>query len=630
MKPLLSLFLLLFAGCAASGVHTVSSPNGELKCRIEAGKKGLADALFGYSVTYNGQTLVAPSTFRLEAEGVDFTGPFSVENTLLESVTSKWKNPLGQQETIPDNYTQLTLFLRQGDTRLNLICRAYNEGVAFAYQIPVSEKMDSLTIIREAMNFALLEGDSCWATYTAQGIYNKVPVSQVKDGCERPLVVERAGGVTLALAEAQLVDYARMKFGPDTLLPNAVITQLHSPVVKALPFQSPWRVVMVAPNAGKLLEQSYLLENLNPPSEIADGSWIKPGKALRETTLTTQGALAAIDFVSSHGMQYVEFDAGWYGPENNDNSDATTPTLDEKRSKGPFDLPRILSYGKEKGVGIILYVNRKALEQQLDTLLPLYREWGVAGIKYGFVQVGSQKVTSWLHEAVAKTAQYGMIVDIHDEYRPTGFSRTYPNLLTQEGIRGDEESIPNSHTLATMFTRMLAGAADNTVCYYNSRVTAKMGSHASQLAKTVCLFSPLQFLYWYDKAPQAPVKSDGLWGDTSTIGEEPELEFFNKVPTVWNETRVLHAEIGKCGVIARRNGDNWYLGAINGEQPRSLKLSFDFLEPGKSYKAKFYTDDPLVETRTHVRIDEKTIDSTFIYDLSLDANKGATVMIEKI
>ncbi|MGE4569216.1 MAG: glycoside hydrolase family 97 catalytic domain-containing protein [Bacteroidales bacterium] len=631
MKPFLSLlFLLLFAGCAASGVHSVTSPNGELVCRIEAGTKGVADAIYAYSVTYKGQVVVAPSTFRLEAEGVDFAGPFTVENTELESVTSRWHNRFGQQDSIPDNYTQLTLFLSRGTEKLRVICRAYNEGVAFAYQVTAAGTRDSLTIIREAMNFALAPADSCWATYTAQGIYNKIPVGQIKDGCERPLVVESAGGITMALAEAQLVDFARMKFGPDTLLSHAVVTQLHGPVVKALPFQSPWRVVMVAPNAAKLLEQSYLLENLNPPSAIADDSWIKPGKALRETTLTTKGALSAIDFVAQHGMQYVEFDAGWYGPENSDFSDATTPTLDEKRSKGPFDLPRILSYSKEKGVGIILYVNRQAIERQLDTLLPLYRDWGVAGIKYGFVSVGNQKVTRWLHEAVAKTAQYGMIVDIHDEYRPTGFSRTYPNLLTQEGIRGDEESIPNSHTLITMFTRMLAGAADNTVCYYNSRVTAKMGSHASQLAKTVCLFSPLQFLYWYDKAPQAPVKSDGLWGDTSTIGEEPELEFFDKVPTVWNETRVLHADIGKCGVIARRNGSNWFIGAINSEQPRALKIAFDFLEPGKSYKAKFYSDDPSVETRTHVRIDEKTIESTFVYDLSLGSNKGVAVMIEKI
>jgi len=311
---------------------------------------------------------------------------------------------------------------------------------------------------------------------------------------------------------------------------------------------------MIAESAGKLLEQNYLIQNLNPPCEISDPSWIKPGKVIRDITLTTAGGMACIDFAAGHGMQYVEFDAGWYGPETDVASDATTVTLDEKRSKGPFDMPRLIQYGKEKGIGVILYVNRRALEQQLDTLLPLYQSWGVDGIKYGFVQVGTQEYTRWLHEAVKKTAQYKMVVDIHDEYRPTGFSRTYPNLLTQEGIRGDEESIPNSHTLTTMFTRMLAGAGDNTICYYAERVTEKMGSHGSQLAKAVCLFSPLQFLYWYDKPGIAPGKNVDLKGTTNMIGDEPELEFFNNVPTVWDETRVLTGEISKYGVIARRSG----------------------------------------------------------------------------
>ncbi|CAN0464669.1 unnamed protein product, partial [Scytosiphon promiscuus] len=287
-------------------------------------------------------------------------------------------------------------------------------------------------------------------------------------------------------------------------------------------------------------------------------------------------------------MQYVHLDAGWYGNEMDNASDATTVTLDPKRSKGPFDIEAICKYAKEKGVKVMLYVNRRALEKQLDELLPLFKKWGVAGIKYGFVRVGDQDATEWLHEAVKKAAKYKMVLDIHDEYRPTGFSRTYPNLLTQEGIRGDEETVPNEHTLITMFTRMLAGAADNTVCYYNTRVD-RMGSHASQLAKTVCIFSPLQFLYWYDKAPAAPVKDDALWGNTNTIGNEPELEFFNNVPTTWDETKVLQAEIGEIGVIARRKGNDWFVGGINGRIARNLNIDFSFLESGVRYKAKVYS-----------------------------------------
>ena len=166
--------------------------------------------------------------------------------------------------------------------------------------------------------------------------------------------------------------------------------------------------------------------------------------------------------------------------------------------EGPLDLQEVIRYGAERGIGVILYVNHKALEKQLDELLPLYQKWGVKGIKFGFVNVGTQKWTSWMHEAIRKAAAHHLMVDVHDEYRPTGWSRTYPNFMTQEGIRGDEERQPNTMSLTTLFTRMLAGAADNTICYYDQRVDVQ-ATHAYQLAKAVCFYSPWQFLYWYDR-----------------------------------------------------------------------------------------------------------------------------------
>jgi alpha-glucosidase len=276
-------------------------------------------------------------------------------------------------------------------------------------------------------------------------------------------------------------------------------------------------------------------------------------------------------------------------------------------------------------IGILLYVNRRALEKQLDELLPIYGRWGIAGIKFGFVRVGTQDATSWLHESIIKVSDHRMVVDVHDEYRPTGFSRTYPNFLTMEGIRGDEESPSNSHTLITMFTRMIAGQGDNTICYYNERVDKKMGSHASQLAKAVCLFSPLQFLYWYDKAAPSLVKDDGLWGATNYIGNEPELEFFDKVPTVWDETKVLHAKIGEYGVIARRKGHEWYIGGINGELERTFDLDFKFLGPDKNYMARIYTDDPEVNTKTNVRVDSLSVERNSVYKARLQPNNGIAI-----
>jgi alpha-glucosidase len=576
-------------------------------------------------VKYNGIDVIIPSPFSLSVKNAGFTNP-----TILKTETSKeshsWENPFGEKKMVPDNYNQIKLFLNSKSGNMNFICRVYNEGVAFAYEI-ISTGLDNAEITAEDFSFRFKEDYPVWATYTAQGVYKKTPLSKITTGCERPLLVECGEKLTIALAEAALVDYSRMKFCPDGSAANSIKTVLHGPVVKSMPFQSPWRVVMIAENPGKLLEQNYLLQNLSAPSALSNPTWIRPGKVIREVTLTTNGGKACVDFAAKNGLQYVEFDAGWYGPENDPASDATTVTLDPKRSKGPLDLKAVIDYAESKNIRVILYVNRRALEQQLDTLLPLFQSWGVAGIKYGFVKVGDQEWTRWLHDAVVKTSKYRMIVDIHDEYRPTGFSRTYPNLLTQEGIRGDEESISNSHTLITMFTRMLAGAADNTVCYYAERVKGKMGSHASQLAKTVCLFSPLQFLFWYDSPPQAPIKKDGLWGDTKTIGFEPELEFFSNVPTVWDETRVITGQIGEFAVIARRNGSQWFIGGINGERPVSTTIRFDFLEHGKKYRAKIYTDDPAINTRTQVRIEEINLDSKTELPLHVNANNGFAMQL---
>ncbi|SHJ04346.1 glycoside hydrolase family 97 protein [Pseudozobellia thermophila] len=639
-------------GCNKVRELGLTSPDGTKRINFL-----MTDNQIRFTVFDKETQILLPSTLEISADRLDFNGTVSVLDTEYTSESSTWNSDFLEKSTIVNNYNQLKVFLDQGGAKVNLICRAYDEGIAIAYEIP--EQAGVLEMgLDEKIHYNFKADHDVWSTpkreagvLTAQGEYRKIPLSRLEKGCERPLLVEINDSLKIALAEARLVDYARLSFDRGTESKYSILSSLDGrmgeqkqdtvtgalistkeeqgpKVYKKLPFQSPWRVVMMGKDEGELLENNYIIQNLNDPSEIEDTSWIRPGKALRETTLTTEGGFAAIDFVADHNMQYVLFDAGWYGNEMDDASDATTVTLDPKRSKGPFDIEAICNYAKKKGVGVILYVNRRALEKQLDEILPLFKEWGVAGIKYGFVRVGDQEATAWLHEAVKKAASYGMVLDVHDEYRPTGFSRTYPNLLTQEGIRGDEETVPNAHTLVSMFTRMLAGAADNTVCYYNKRIN-EMGSHASQLAKTVCLFSPLQFLYWYDKPPASPEKLDGLWGDTKHIGNEPELEFFDAVPTTWDETKVLQAEIGKIGVIARRKGSEWFIGGINGDQARTVELDFDFLEGDIPYRARLYTDDISVPTRTHVRIEEKDLTSNSLMTLQIDKNNGFAIHITK-
>ena len=486
--------------------------------------------------------------------------------------------------------------------------------------------MKNFVISAEKTQFSFTGDHAAYAVYSAQGKYSKVPLSKLKKNCERPLVVEIGNKVLAAVAEAGLVDYARMRLSPDEGRQHTIISSLAGEVVTGAPLTTPWRVIMLGRSPGELLEHNYLIMNLNEPCAIEDPSWIRPGKVIREVTLTTTGGMACVDFAAKHNLQYVEFDAGWYGHEYTEQADARTISVDPKRSKGPLDLHAVIEYAKQRDIGIILYVNRRALERQLDEVLPLYEKWGIKGVKYGFVQVGSQKWTAWLHEAVRKAAEHRLMVDVHDEYRPTGYSRTYPNLMTQEGIAGDETKPTNSLTLTILFTRMLAGAGDNTICYYDGRVDEN-ASHAYQLAKSVCFYSPWQFLYWYDRPDSSPRRAGGAGGGRNVIGDEPELEFFDHVPTVWDDTKVIHGEIGQYAVIARRSGDSWFIGCMNAEAPRTLDVPLDFLDAGRSYVAHIYSDDPAVATRTHVRIDRRTVDSSSVLKVELPPRGGRAMRI---
>jgi len=233
-----------------------------------------------------------------------------------------------------------------------------------------------------------------------------------------------------------------------------------------------------------------------------------------------------------NGSQNVPWNPGDLAVLGVNTASAATVNVDPARSPGPLDLQQVIDYGGSNGVGVILYVNKLALANQIDILPVLYRSWGVKGIKFGFVNVGSQTDTSWLHDSIRKCATNQIMADVHDEYRMTGYPRTYPNFMTAEGISGDETTPTPGQDTTLLFTRMLAGAADHTVCYFDARV-ANNWTHAYQLAKAVCFYSPWQFLFWYDRPANSPVFS----GSPPIIGDEPELEFYDALPTVWDDTR---------------------------------------------------------------------------------------------
>ncbi|MCW1923873.1 glycoside hydrolase family 97 protein [Luteolibacter arcticus] len=593
--------------------RTLASPNGALVFTLERDE---ATQDLSHNVTYSGRPVITRGNLGIQiGETTVVADEGTIQKVAEKTIHTKWSDRFGERSEVPDHYREETLTLSHSDHGkfgVKLQIRVYDEGVALRYLIDGDG-----TVMGEFTSFPLPEATQVWISGSTQGHISKVPVTKMKSSVS-PVLAEVAADLFAALGEAALIDGSRMGYtrsGTSTL-----DCKIAGRMAFSGSFTSAWRFVRVAPTPGALLEGNHFVLNLNEPSKLADTSWIRPGKVLREVTLTTQGSMASIDFAAAHKLEYIMFDAGWYGPENSAASDASKVNLDPKRSPGPLDLPAVIAYGKKKGVDVILYVNQRSLGPQLDKIVPLYQSWGVAGMKFGFVTVGSQSATRWLHHAVKKCGDHQLMVDIHDDFRPSGTSRTYPNLMTVEGIRGDEESPSNAAVLNSVFVRGLVGAGDQTNCYFAPRVK-KMGSHASQLAKSVCIFSPWQFLYWYDRPAGAP-QVGGAGNAASVLEEVPELTFFDRLPTTWDETRVIDGYPGSHATIARRKGKVWFLAGLNGSTARTFDVPLAFLDPSATYRAESFVDDPSIATTTKVRINQRQVDHKTTLTFPVAASNG--------
>ena len=547
-------------------------------------------------------------------KGIEVT---SVEN---RSEDNSWKPVYGECDQIRDHYNEMTIHLIKGDKHDNsgnsydkrqqylfdIIVRAYDEGVAIRYHFPEATNGLFMHITDELTSFRFAPGAEAYHFAWAQAQSTKVKLlkseSAWKEEAERPLTLRLSNGLYAAIGEAALTDFVRgkLKLKADNELQMSMYDS--ADVITA--YDMPWRFIMVGEKAIDLINNKQMVLNLNAPCQIQDTSWIKPGKAFRVCRLDMKTCMEGVDFCVDRGLQYIELDAGWYGPEMKMSSSALKVL--ETRD---IDMPKLCEYAKSKGIGVWVYVNQRALYQQLDQLLPLYEKWGISGIKFGFVQIGSQEWTTWLHNAVKKCADHHILVDIHDEYRPTGWSRTYPNLLSQEGVGGNEEMPDAEHNTILPFTRFLCGPADYTPCYFNGRV---QNTKAHQLAMPVVYYSPVTFLYWYD-LPNA-------------YKSEKELDFWKYCPTVWDESKALQGEIGEYIVQARRIGNDWFVGAMNGLQARDITLNTaDFLQKGKKYQVEIYNDDPTLNTRTKVSAAVQTIKAGKVLKLHLQSSGGAAL-----
>lgn len=594
----------------------VRSPDGAVAVWFDLRDVGGLPGCPVYGVEYGGGPVLEASRLGLDLAGAaPLLSHLDVAAVQRGTIDREWSWAFGDRATVPDRCAEMTVTLRERippHRLLTLTFRAYDEGAALRYGLPAQAGVPALTVAEEHTEFRFPEGVIGFEEHGTEGEYAPRHIAEIGAGCERPLTVVYPDGRHAALTEAGNLDQPRMLLSPRRGAPGTLVTALSGPAQCLPPWLGPWRVFILGRRAGDLLERSHLVPTLSEPCALEDTAWIRPGKAIREVTLSTAGGRACVDFAVQRGLQYVEYDAGWYGPENDEGSDPRRVAPDPARIRnqpdhGGLDLPEVIRHARSRGIGVLLYVNRRHLERQWAELLPLYAAWGVAGVKFGFVRVGAGEWTRWLHEAVRCAARHRLVVDIHDEYRPSGFSRTYPNLLTQEGVRGNEHMPTPRHNCTLPFTRCLAGAADYTVCYYTDRIQT---TRAHQLALSVVIHSPLQFLFWYDRP--------------SAYGGEPEVEFFRHVPTVWDQTAVLDGVIGEFAVVCRRRGDQWYVGCITNESPRRIRLPLSFLPEGE-HLAQVCGDGG--GGRTAVAMRSGRVRRTGVLDLDLAAGGGAAIRL---
>ena len=624
----MGLFMML--SLAAYAQQLLQSPNGKYSFVFEQ-----KDDRLTYHLDYAGKQVVEEGELGVNIDNhlvelamgipVDtnkvWTKGMEVINVDRKIEDNTWTPIYGEYSQIRDHYNEMTIHLMKGGNRDNsdngydkrqqylfdIIVRAYDEGVAIRYHFPEAINGLFMHITEDLTSFRFAPGAEVYHFAWAQAQSTKVKLltseKSWQDEAERPLTLHLANGLYAAIGEADLSDFVRgkLKLKADNELQMSMFQS--ADIITA--YDMPWRFILVGEKAVDLINNKQMVLNLNAPNQIADAKeWTRPGKVFRVCRLDMKTALEAVDFCVDRGLQYIELDAGWYGPEMKRSSSALM--VAENRD---FDMPKLCQYAKSKDIGVWVYVNQRALYQEIDQILPLYEKWGISGIKFGFVQIGSQEWTSWLHNAVKKCADHHIMVDIHDEYRPTGWSRTYPNLMTQEGIGGNEEMPNADHNTILPFTRFLCGPADYTPCYFNGRVK---NTKAHQLTMPVVYYSPITFLYWYD-LPNA-------------YKGEKELDFWKHCPTVWDESKALEGEIGEYIVQARRSGDDWFVGAMNGMAARDITLNTsEFLQKGKKYRVEMCNDDPTLNTRTNVASSEMTIKAGKAIKLHLQPSGGAAL-----
>lgn len=673
--------LLLCLACVAlmaCSTHQLSSPDGSLTLDFQ-----LREGQPTYSLSCNGQDILLPSPLGLVMKAGEDTLRdlhWSVESVSYDAADTTWETVWGEERFIRDQHNEMRVCLAAEKIRMDIVFRLFNDGFAFRYEFPDQELTD-LTVLDELTGYNFASEPQVWSipwrTEYYEGLYTKAPLHE-KDTMCSPITLEMANGMYAFLHEANVTDYPCQNFSP-TRPPHegeekggkkgGWLSTYLTPWMKdgvvledkaylSAPFVSPWRFMILTRTLPELMASRIML-NLNEPCKIEDTSWIQPMKFLgiwwsmhlREWTwsktdrhgATTENMRRYLRFAAENGFGGVlaeGWNTGWEGYEgiNDDRFSFVTPYSD-------YDVDALSAYAKELGVAIICHHETSGradeYEADLDTAYRFMQEHGMPAVKTGYVSPlirtrdgyqfnRSQPVIRHYRKVIETAAKYHICIDNHEPAMPSGLQRTYPNLMTQEGIRGQEWNAwgqdggsPCSHVCTLPFTRMMAGPADYTpgVFAFENPIIPGTRVHSTlcnQLALFVVLYSPLQMacdkIENYEKHPA-------------------EFQFIRDVPCDWAQSRLLDGRIGQYVVMARqdRHSEDWYLGAVTDEAPREITIPLSFLSEGE-WTATIYADAPDADWRINpyaTTIEKRTVHAGEEIKIHLASGGGCAIRLVK-
>ncbi|KFG01911.1 glycoside hydrolase family 97 [Streptomyces scabiei] len=603
---------------------TATSPDGTNRITMS-----LAGGVLRWSVKRGGTTVLNPSALGLVLSDGTELGTRGVSVTSYQHWTkdSTWTPVFGRNATIRDHYQEMRWNLRDGTSGVgfSVQLRAYDTGVALRC---VLLDRGSATISDELTTWVFPDNTTIYSARDEDAYSPVAPdaipytgTSSTDNGnlSDLPLLVTLGSGLFATVCESSRVNYPRSMVssvaGAGSTLKTYLMKKsarssgtVQNTTTVTTPFATPWRVLVLGDEAGDLIDNAELVLNLAPAGALPDTSWIKPGKVFR-CELTTAAGTQGVDFAVARNLDYIEYDAGWYGPE--------FTTLDATAAISAIDLPAVIDYATGHGIGVFLYVNRIAATAP-DTLFALYKSWGVAGIKLGFINDGTQAMTNQIIAWAKTAAKHELLIDMHDDVRSWGYERTYPNWISLEGVRGNEQFPTATNNVLLPFARNVGGPMDYTICYGQSRDRT---TNTHQMAMAAVYYQPLNFLYWYSK-PSAYANAAN-W---------PGLAWFDAIPTTWDESTTVVASLGEYVAVARRSGSTWFLGAMNNEAARTVPVPLHFLDSGTSYTATIYADGPAGTTphATPTVVSTRTVTSAATLGVTMTSAGGQTMILTPV